>query len=115
MTDKISTFRRVNEPRAARMLETLQMIEKSANSARIDQDEVRMMLTPVFSALGKHKTLQAPMPPIPTPVQPKGTYAAGSNAPRWAHMKDMIEDLSKQELVDALGFIATKLDEEINA
>lgn len=53
MADKITDFRRINEPRALRMLEQLGHIQKSAASMKVPQTEVNQMLAPVFAALEK--------------------------------------------------------------
>ena len=59
MTDKITHFRRINEPRAMRVLEQLGHIEKSAASMRIEAAEVGMMLTPVIATIKRMRRADA--------------------------------------------------------
>ena len=47
MTDKISEFRRINEPRVQRALEQIRHIEKSAKSMRIHELDVQSLMAPI--------------------------------------------------------------------
>ena len=100
--DKASEFRRINEPRAMRMLEQLNHIEKSAKSMRIDEAEARGMLTPVRTSLGATAPVQAATPPVGAMPQP-GPVAAAEPAPQVAYKRERIEALPTTDLIDLIA------------
>lgn len=108
MTDKISEFRRINEPRAMRMVEQLNLIKKSAASMRIADDEVRMMMSPVFKAVDDMRPAIAKAFERPAPAQIRSLAPMGGNfeepfasAPVAKEM-GALADLTTQQLVDRM-------------
>lgn len=108
MTDKISEFRRINEPRAMRMLEQLGHINKSAASMKVPGAEVRMMMTPVFAALDKlkDKPLVAEEQTIGRPIKEQLAELREierlDRTPPIAREMETLADLSTQQLVDRM-------------
>ena len=83
MTDKLSEFRRINEPRVRRALEQIGFVEKSASSMKIPHADVAVLLAPIFDAMAKRKTTplgpehrlhtgRTAAPPEPQSIRPAG-------------------------------------------
>jgi hypothetical protein len=106
MTD----FERINGPRVEKINAMLDTIDKSAKSQRIGEEDIAALLAPIAQRLNDVEYGDTPVEDEPTPqTPPQRTYGANQNAPRWADMRDMIENATKQECLDALTWIATKL------
>lgn len=114
----MSDFTRINQPRVDKITAMLDVIDKSAKSQRVDNADHDHLLDPIRRRLGaiEPKPDVAPerdLTKTPSAVcHTKRLFAAAQNAPRWADMRDMIENATKQECLDALTWIATKLGDE---
>lgn len=107
MTDKITEFRRINEPRAMRMLEQLGHIQKSAASMKIDASEVGMMLAPVRKAMNLPGVTGRPVEPAretPVATEIKATPPVSQAGVPYA-------DLPTTQLVDKMIAIGAILAE----
>lgn len=112
-----------NRGRAAKIVEILNHVEKSAKSNRASEDEIGEILAPAVQAL---RALGA-IPPAITPTQadrsdaveqpargtdaePRGKWAADHNAPAWATIRDVAENASLPDLATAMAVFAIRMD-----
>lgn len=94
-----------NHGRVKKILDTLALIEKSAASNDVGQEEIDKMLEPLYEHLGQGK-------PPPVEVEaPKGRI--GVSAPPWASVLDMSKEADLRDLRGALAVFLTRIDDEI--
>lgn len=95
-----------NRGRVTRILETLILIDKSADSNEAGEVEVRAMLDPLYQKLG----IVSEEKPGAEP-EPKGRI--GSSAPPWASVMDMANEADLKDLSSALIIYHHRLTEEV--
>ncbi|MGB3247385.1 MAG: hypothetical protein WBB25_22860 [Sulfitobacter sp.] len=101
-----------NLGRVQKMIETLQLIVKSAQSNRADDDAIRDLLRPLtdeLAALGANS---------PRPVteqcsaQQKGSWTG--KTPQWASVHDMAEQADLKDLTVAMAVYLNRIDEALS-
>lgn len=101
-----------NLGRVKKMIETLQLIVKSAQSNRADDEAIRDLLRPLtdeLAALGAN---------IPRPVteqrsaEQKGSWTG--KAPQWASIHDMAEQADLNDLTVAMAVYLNRIDEALS-
>ncbi len=101
-----------NLGRVQKMIETLQLILKSAQSNRADDDAIRDMLRPLtdeLAALGAN----APRPVAEqSSIEQKGSWTG--KAPQWASVHDMAEQADLKDLTVAMAVYLNRLDEALS-
>lgn len=97
---------KTNQNRVTKILETLDLIEKSARSNQASQEEMDQLLAPLHERFGLVPSAE----PEPEP-EPKGRV--GASAPPWASVMDMAREAPLKDLTRALGIFMNRLDEEV--
>jgi len=93
---KTDEFRRINDPRVNAAIEKLKLIEKSAQSMRIDAKDIADLLAPLIAeAEGMSGD------PVPTPPEVDDMRLIEPTRPVKAEMPSL-EGLSTQQLVDRM-------------
>lgn len=110
MTDKISEFRRINEPRAQRAVEQLNHIAKSAASMKMHEIDVAKLLEPVTAKLAELRDQDAVdiiegTAPRNVPASADWMDGPGTGpapTPPVAREMEQLENLTTQQLVDRM-------------
>ncbi|WP_282129365.1 hypothetical protein [Roseobacter litoralis] len=114
-----------NHSRAAKMVEILGHVERSAKSNRATPAEITEMLRPVLVALHKVGAQIIPdTPPLPAPCSgdcnspaptemPAGAWAAPKNPPAWASIRDAAATAPLSDLTFAMAVFINRIDAEL--
>lgn len=92
-----------NTGRVLKMIETLDLIEKSAQSNNAEPDAVAEMLRPLIERLAPFGAGEATQP---APIRNPSTYA-----PQWASVREMCEKADLRDLTVALAVFHNRIDE----
>ena len=108
---------RTNEVRVRKMLETLDLIEKSAKSNRADEMAIGFALEPVFRRLlqmapGLRTGAQTSQEPATAP-EAAARGRTGVTAPQWASVRDMAQEASLSDLTYAMAVYINRIDEHL--
>lgn len=109
---------RTNEVRVRKMLETLDLIDKSAKSNRADEMAVGFALEPVFRRLlqmapGLRPGAVASQEPATAP-EAAARGRTGVTAPQWASVRDMAQEASLSDLTYAMAVYINRIDEHLD-
>ncbi len=101
-----------NTGRVAKMIETLRLIQKSAQSNRAADHEVAAMLQPLtdeLAALGAAAPLTAA---AQGNTEQRGSWTG--KAPQWASVHDMAEQADLKDLTVAMAVYLNRIDEALS-
>ncbi|WP_298571953.1 hypothetical protein [uncultured Aliiroseovarius sp.] len=98
-----------NEGRVLKMVETLQLILKSAQSNRAEDADVQNMLRPLTDELAGLGAVAAPTVAQDVSQEQRGTWT--SKAPHWASVHDMAEQADLKDLTVAMAVYLNRIDE----
>ena len=108
---------RTNEVRVRKMLETLDLIEKSAKSNKASEMAIGFALEPVFRRLlqmapGLQSGAVATEQPATAP-EAAARGRTGVTAPQWASVRDMAQEASLSDLTYAMAVYINRIDEHL--
>ena len=100
MSDKVNEFHRINDPRAKRAMDQIELIEKSAASMRLPEERAKLL-----QRIANYLTPS--QGPMPTPAHaPHGREVMGGKhveaTPRVAKEMSAMANLSTQQLIDRM-------------
>lgn len=99
-----------NDGRVRKIVDTLDLISKSAKSNRVGSDDEYAMLKPVFDKLGEFgwhlKDSLVPEQDSPTSERPR-------SQPQWFTVRQMAQEASLQDLTYAMAVYLNRIDEEL--
>lgn len=101
-----------NRGRVQKMVETLALITKSAESNRAKSDDVAEMLRPLTDALSAHGVGNAPSSETRSADAPRGSWTG--QAPQWASVRDMAEQADLKDLTVAMAVCLNRIDEALS-
>lgn len=101
-----------NRGRVKKMVETLALIVKSAESNRASGGDVADMLRPLTDALAAHGAESTPANAAPNASEQRGSWTG--NAPQWASVHDMAEQADLKDLTVAMAVYLNRIDEALS-
>lgn len=107
-----------NQVRVRKMIEALDLIEKSAKSNRADEMAIGFMVEPVFRRLlqmapGLRPGAEPSQEPAPAP-ETAARGRTGVTAPQWASVRDMAQEASLSDLTYAMAVYINRIDEHLD-
>lgn len=98
MTDKLSEFRRINEPRVQRALEQMRHITKSAASMKIHDLDIQALMKPIRD---EYQRINADVEEY-LQEEATGHLSTMDATPPVAREMEQLTDLTTQQLVDRM-------------
>lgn len=98
-----------NRGRVQKMIETLHLISKSAQSNRASEDEVNEMIRPLLDELDLLGAVAAPRD-----ASQGGIITPPLKKPAWADVREMAEQADLKDLLVALAVFMNRVDEALD-
>lgn len=104
-----------NQGRVTKIVEILELIEKSATSNKADTGEISIMLAPVVAKLDSMEMSLPPEPPTPAEKEedpvPGGAWAASQNPCKRALLRDLAATAPLKDLSVVMAVVMDRFDE----
>lgn len=101
-----------NRGRVLKMVETLQLILKSAQSNRAEVTDIQDMLRPLTDELAGLVVAAAPTVAQDVRQEQRGSWTG--KAPQWASVHDMAEQADLKDLTVAMAVYLNRIDEALS-
>jgi hypothetical protein len=112
----MSFHNQTNSGRVQKIVDTLQLIQKSGVSNGIDREDMWNMLEPALNLMGE---MLGEEPQKPEPVEQEDTTqvtqqaAESTKAPEWVRLREMLQKAPLKDLSVAMAVIMSRFDDEL--